>query len=125
VRHQVGVGDQHAGRVAVRLEHADRLARLDEQRLVVVELLQYFDDLVEALPVAGGAGNAAVYDQFVGLFRDLGVEVVHQHAQRRLGQPRLGAEPGASRSAYAARRVDARVAGARGRKIIHRRIPDF
>src|SRR6185295_19518101 len=69
--------------------------------------------------VAGGAGDATVHDQLVGLFRDLGVEVVHQHPQRGFGQPRLGTEPGASRSAYAARRVDARVAGARGRKIVH------
>ncbi len=34
VRHEVGVGDQHARRVGVGLEHADRLARLDQQRLV-------------------------------------------------------------------------------------------
>ena len=36
LRHEVRVGDQHARRVGVRLEHADRLARLDQQRLVVV-----------------------------------------------------------------------------------------
>ncbi len=35
VRHQVGVGDQHARRVGVGAEDADRLARLDQQRLVV------------------------------------------------------------------------------------------
>ncbi len=35
LRHEVGVGDQHARRVGMRLEHADRLARLDQQRLVV------------------------------------------------------------------------------------------
>ena len=34
VRHQVGVGDQHARRVRVGAEHADRLARLHQQRLV-------------------------------------------------------------------------------------------
>ena len=37
-RHQVRVGEQHARRIAMRLEHADRLARLDQQRFVVVEL---------------------------------------------------------------------------------------
>ncbi len=58
VRHQVRIGDQHARRIGMRLEHADRLARLHEQRFVVVELLQHFNDLVEALPVAGCAGNA-------------------------------------------------------------------
>ena len=35
-RHQVGIGDQHAGRVRVGAEDADRLARLDQQRLVVL-----------------------------------------------------------------------------------------
>ena len=35
VRHEVGVGDQHARRVGVGAEHADRLAGLDEQRLVL------------------------------------------------------------------------------------------
>ena len=36
-RHQVGVGDQHARRVRVGAEHADRLARLDQQGLVVLQ----------------------------------------------------------------------------------------
>ena len=36
LRHEVRVGDQHARRIGVRAEHADRLARLDQQRLVVV-----------------------------------------------------------------------------------------
>ena len=35
VGHQVGVGDQHPWRPFVRAHHADRLARLDEHRLVV------------------------------------------------------------------------------------------
>ena len=37
VRHEVRVGDQHARRVGVGAEDADRLARLDEQRLVVLQ----------------------------------------------------------------------------------------
>ena len=36
-RHEVRVGDQHARRVGVRAEHADRLARLDQQRFVVAQ----------------------------------------------------------------------------------------
>ena len=35
-RHQVGVGDQHPRRVLVGAEDADRLARLHQQRLVVL-----------------------------------------------------------------------------------------
>ena len=37
VRHQVGVGDQHARRVGMGAEDADRLARLHQQRLVRLE----------------------------------------------------------------------------------------
>ena len=37
VGHEVRVGDQHARRPLVGAEHADRLARLHEQRLVVAE----------------------------------------------------------------------------------------
>ena len=65
VRHQVGVGDQHARRVGVGAEHADRLAGLHQQRLVVLELAQRRDDAVEALPVARGAADAAVDDELV------------------------------------------------------------
>ena len=36
-----------------------------------------------ALPVA------AVHDEIVGTLRNLGIEVVHQHAQRRFGEPAL------------------------------------
>ena len=90
VRHEVGVGDQHARRVGVGAEDADRLARLHQQRLVGLELAQRRDDAVEALPVARRAADAAIDDELVRPLGDLGIEVVHQHAQRRLGQPALG-----------------------------------
>ena len=35
VRHEVGIGDQHARRIGMGAEHADRLAGLHQQRLVV------------------------------------------------------------------------------------------
>ncbi len=44
VRHQVRVGDQHARRVGVGAEDADRLARLHQQRLVVLKLAQALED---------------------------------------------------------------------------------
>ena len=107
LRHEVRVGDQHARSVGVRLEHAHRLARLDEQRLVVVQVAQRRDDGVEALPVARGAADAAVDDQLLRILGDVRIEVVHQHPQRRLGEPAL-------RSAFAAaRRADHPVGAAR------------
>ena len=69
VRHQVRIGDQHARRVAMRAEHADRLARLDEQGLVLLQPLQRLDDRVVALPVARRPADAAIDDQ---LLRRLG-----------------------------------------------------
>ena len=111
VRHDVGVGDQHARRVGVRAEHADRLARLHQQRLVAVELAQGCDDAVEALPVARGAADAAVDDELARLLGHFGIEVVHEHAQRRFGQPALGGDAPCRGGADAAGIVDAGHAG--------------
>ena len=66
MRHQVGVGDQHARRVRVRAEDADRLARLHEQRLVVVEPRSERDDGVEGVPDARRLAGAAVDDESSG-----------------------------------------------------------
>ena len=98
---------QHARRILVRAEHADRLAGLDQQRLVGVERAQRLDDAIEAFPVARRAADAAVDDQLVRILRDLGVEIVHQHAQRRFGQPALRCALRAARRAYGACAVSA------------------
>ncbi len=100
VRHQVGVGDQHARGIAVGLEYADRLAGLYQQGFIIVELSEAFDDLVVALPVARGTADATVNHQLIGVFGDFRVEVVHQHAQRRFGQPALGGQLSAACSPY-------------------------
>ena len=57
LRHEVRVGDQHARRVGMRLEHADRLARLDQQRLVVVQLAQRGEDLRRSRPSCARRGR--------------------------------------------------------------------
>ncbi len=103
VAHEVRVRDEHARRPLVRAEHADGLARLHEQGLVGLEVLERAHDRVERLPVAGGLARAAVDDEVLGALGDLGVEVVHEHAQRRLGLPALRGELGAARGADGAR----------------------
>jgi hypothetical protein len=105
--HQIRVGDQHARRVLVGLEHADRLARLDQQGLVALQLGKHADQGVVAGPVARGPADAAVDHQLLRLLGDLGVQVVHQHAERRLGQPGPGGELRAARRADLARVVEA------------------
>ena len=99
VGHEQAVGDQHARRHLVRAEHADGLAALDEQRLVVLEPAQRRDDRVERLPRARGAPGAAVDDEVRGILGDLGIEVVHEHAQRGFLQPALAGQLGAARRA--------------------------
>src|SRR5471030_3009778 len=92
VWHQVGVGDQHARGVTVGLEHADRLAGLHQQSLVVIQVGQAFDDLVVAFPVTRRTTDTTVNHQFFRALGNFRVEVVHQHAQRRFGQPALGGQ---------------------------------
>ena len=111
VRDEVGVRDQDAGRVARRAEDADRLAGLDEQRLVVLEAPELGDDRVERVPAARRAAGSAVHDQVVGILGHLGVEVVHQHPQRGFLLPSLAGELGASRGSDGA----GTAAGANGR----------
>jgi hypothetical protein len=81
----------------VRAEDADGLARLHQQRLVVFEVAQRGDDRVERIPAARGLAGAAVDDEIVGTLGDVGIEIVHQHAQRRFLRPSLAGNGGASR----------------------------
>ena len=98
-RHEVGVGEQHARRIGVRAEHSDGLARLDQQRLIVLERAQRGHDLLEAAPVAGRLADTAVHHQILRPLGDLRIQVVHEHAQRRLGEPAAAAEVRAARGA--------------------------
>ena len=82
LRDEVGVGDQHARRAGMRLEDADRLAGLHQQRLVVRQRLERADDRVVGVPRSRRLAGAAVDDQIVGTFGDVGIEIVHQHPQR-------------------------------------------
>ncbi len=77
---EIGIRDEHARRVIVRLEYANRLAGLHQQRLVVVKLLQRFDDGAIGFPTARGASGSAIDDEIFGALGDFFVEVVHQHA---------------------------------------------
>ncbi len=84
---EVRVREQDPRRVGVRAELADGLAALDQQRLVVLELLELTHDDVERGPRSRGLARAAVHDEIVRALRDVGIEVVVQHAERRLLHP--------------------------------------
>ena len=91
-RDQVRVGDQHARGVRMGAEHPDRLARLDEKRLIILQSDEGLDDPIVALPIAGGTADPAVDDQVGRPLGDLRVEVVHEHAQGGLGLPTPGGQ---------------------------------
>ncbi len=99
VRHEIRVGDEDARRVGMGAKDADGLARLDKQRLVRSETAERRDDRVEGLPVARRPADAAIDDELVRPLGDVGIEVVHQHPQRRFGQPALCADLGPARRA--------------------------
>ncbi len=89
---EVRVGDEHPRRPGMRPDDPDRLARLDEQRLVVLESAELADDGVEGLPRARGAAGAAVDDEVVGVLGDLRIEVVHEHPEGRFLRPAAAGE---------------------------------
>ena len=96
---EIRVGDEHPRRPRVRADDADRLARLDQQRLVVAELAQLADDRVEGAPRPSRASGPAVDDEVVGVLGDLRVEVVHEHPERRFLRPAATGQLGAARGA--------------------------
>ena len=103
LRDQVGVGDEHPRRPFVGAHHPDRLARLDQQGLVALEVVQGAHDRVVGRPAAGRAARAAVHDELVGMLGHLGIEVVHQHPHGRLLRPALAGQGGAARGTDRAR----------------------
>ena len=89
---EIRIRDQDAGGVLVGAEDADGFAGLHEQGFIVVQGFQRGDDAVEILPRPRGAADAAIDHQFMRVFGDVGMQVVHQHAHRRLGQPAFGGD---------------------------------
>ena len=110
---EVRVGDEDARRPRMGPQDADRLARLDEQRLVAVELAQLADDRVEGGPGPGGAPGPAVDDEVVGVLGDLRIEVVHEHPERGFLLPAAAGQLAAARGAD---RTGADGAGGLGRR---------
>ncbi len=96
---QVGVGDEHARRPGMRPHDTDRLARLDEQRLVALEPAKLPDDGVEGGPGASRSARPAVDDEVVGILSDLRIEVVHEHPERRFLLPAAAGQLGPAGSA--------------------------
>ena len=87
MRHKIRVGDQDAGRIGVRSKNANRLARLNQQRLIGLQYPQRSYDCIVGIPITRRLADATVNDEIFGPLGNLGIEIVHQHAQRSFGQP--------------------------------------
>ena len=85
--HQHGVGDENPRRPFVRAEDAHRLPGLDQECFVGREHAQRGDDGVERPPGPRGLPLPSVDDQVVRLLGDVGIQIVHQHPQRRFLGP--------------------------------------
>src|SRR5258705_8163349 len=76
---QIGIRDEHSRGFLVSAEFADRLARLNEQGLIVFKPAQRTDNSVKTLPISGRPPGAAVNDQSIRSSRDFRIEILHQH----------------------------------------------
>src|SRR5207253_9197812 len=86
---EIGIRDQYSRRFIVGAELADRLARLNEQGLVVLKPAQRTDNGVETFPTSCRPSGTAVNDYSVWRFCNLGIEIVHQHASGGFLMPGL------------------------------------
>ena len=87
-RHEQRIRDQHARCPRVCAKDADGLAALHQQGLVLAELEQAADEGAQRLGITRRLPGPAVDDELLRPLRDLRIEVVEQHPQRRLRRPR-------------------------------------
>ena len=106
MRDEVRVGDEHARRILMRLENADRFTRRDEHRLVVLQSFECRDERVEAFPIARRLSDPAIDDELLGTLGDLRIEIVHQHPKRRFLLPSAARDFRAARRANDASGID-------------------
>ena len=91
MRNQIGIRQQHAWCVGVRLEYRHRLTGLNQQGLIVLQRPQRRYDCRIRIPVPRRLPPSAVNDEILGPFGDLRIETVHEHPQRSLLLPPLAA----------------------------------
>src|ERR1700756_4435166 len=76
MRHEIGVRDQDTWRIRMRAENSDRLAGLNEQRLVAFELAKRGNNAIKTLPIARRAANSAIHHKLARPLRNLRIEIV-------------------------------------------------
>ena len=97
MRHQVRVGDKNARRIGMGAHDGHRLARLHDEGLIRLQRLEAVDDQIEILPGPRRPANAAINDKLMRVLGHIGMQVVHHHPHRRLGEPALRGDLGPGR----------------------------
>jgi hypothetical protein len=115
---QVRVCDEHPRSPLVGPEDCHRLARLDEQRLIVGQPPELADDRVEGSPRTSRPTGAPVHDERVGILGHLRVEVVHQHPEGGFLAPATAGQLGPAGGPDGARSGQRLAAGDRHRPIL-------
>ena len=92
MRHEIGIGDQHARRVPVRFKDGDRFAGLHQQRFIIFEILEGLENRIETFPIACGLPASSIDDEVLWAFRHFGIEIVLDHAVGGFGEPRFAGE---------------------------------
>ena len=90
--HKVRIRNQHSRRVIVRLEHANWLSRLHQQRLIILQLPQCRDDRMVSLPTPRRTPGAAVHHKVFGALSNLFIQIVHQHAHGSFLRPAFASD---------------------------------
>src|SRR5690606_8572472 len=94
-------------------EYTHRLAGLNQQGLVILQLAQAGQNLVIAFPVPGCTPDAAVHHQMLGVLGHGRVQVVLNHAVRSFRHPVLAAELSTRRGMNLPRRIETGIVAGR------------
>ena len=78
-------------------EYPDRLAGLDQERLVIVEGFQSGNYGFVTVPISGRFARASVDDEILRTLGNLFIEIVHEHAHRSFLLPAFTGDRGTAR----------------------------
>ena len=85
VWHQIGIGNQYAGRILMGFENANGFTRLHQQGVVIAKGFEAGNNGIEIFPATRRASNTTVHHQFVRILCHIGMQVVHDHPHWRFG----------------------------------------
>ncbi len=92
MRHQIRVGNQDPGRILVRFKNHHRLARLNQQGLILFQVLERLQHRIEGFPTARRLPASAINDQIIGFLGHFRVEIVLKHAVSGFAEPILASQ---------------------------------